>query len=184
MDGLTHCRTAMSLGGTAMTAIIKAVGYSTYCAIPTNSTTTTAGTVTMTSPKTSGWYLPSIGQCYHWMKMCIASVTGSESVTYREASGLTTGVGTSQDFSYRGKCVAYTTELNTFFSNKGLQSYIVSFPTTGWWWHTSTENYANATIIFNWDGNHVYFDGRQGYGDKNNPGNTSHPTGVWSVLAF
>ena len=181
MDGLTHCRTAKgrSGGATSMTAILKAESHSSYAPVPTSSTTTTSGTITLKSPKTSGWYLPSIGQCYQWLAMC--STVNSRTITFRPNGS---GTDKTKDFSYQGQCVAVTNEVNDYFKNKGLTSYSVTYPTTGWWWHSSTENFSNATIIMNLDGSHVYFDGRQGYGDKNNPGGTSHPTGVWSVLAF
>ena len=183
MEGLTHCRTAKSKDAANMTAILKAESHASYAAVPTSSLTTTSGTLTFKSPKTSGWYLPSVGQCYQWVKLCSTSITGSETLHYR-GDGNT--YPTANDFFYTNP-VQVTEEINAYFSGKGLSSYFSTLSTSGWWWWTSTENYRTCMFIINQDGSNIYFgDGRIGYGEKSSgsAGIAYHTVGVWSVLAF
>ena len=183
MEGLTHCKTAKSKSPTTMTAILKAESHNSYAPVPTTSTTTTSGSLSFKSPKTSGWYLPSVGQCYQWVKTCSTSITGNETLTYRGAGS---AYPTTCDFCYSNPSQV-TNEINSYFNNKGLSSYFSTLSTSGWWWWTSTENYRTCMFIINNDTFNIYFgDGRLGYGEKSNgsAGIATHTTGVWSVLAF
>jgi len=151
MEGLTHCRTAKSKDAANMTAILKAESHASYAAVPTSSLTTTSGTLTFKSPKTSGWYLPSVGQCYQWVKLCSTSITGSEKLHY---GGAGNAYPTANDFFYTNP-VQVTEEINAYFSGKGLSSYFSTLSTSGWWWWTSTENYRTCMFIINQDGSNI-----------------------------
>ena len=193
MEGLKHCKYALQKSTTAMTAILKAQNHQSYAPVPTSSTNTTAGTVTLQSPITSGWYLPSIGQCYQWMNTCSTSITGSEAVNYRE---LGSGTDYTKDFfitkaesmpsiSESTACERVCKEITAYLNGKGLTGfYSYLHPTAGnrnFWWWTSTENFADHMFVFNCDGTHIYMDGRYQYAPKNKENGTY---GVMSVLVF
>ena len=194
MEGLKHCKTALSNDQSNMTAILKAMTHDTYTGIPKSSTSTMAGGVILKSPTTSGWYLPSTGQFYHWMKMCISEITGSEAWVPRNIANYylenTSYVGSNytRDFLIRRETytnTAYTTtskyfmyQIKQYHTNKGLTG-LYNFLTFISDW-TSTENYCNCAFGLNFDSNEVYFcDGRQGWADK---GVTNHM--VRPVIAF
>ena len=186
LEGLKHCKTALSKDPSNMLAINKAMTHDSYTGVPKSSTTTTAGGVTLKTAKTSGWYLPSIGQCYQWLKLVSTTITGSEDLTYRN----TGSYAFTKDF-YIGNAATITNEINTYISGRGLSSYFSTIPITcengnrGWWWWTSTENFKTCMFIINNDNSNLYIgDGRIGYGEKSEGGNTAHVTGVRPVIAF
>ena len=200
MEGLKHCKYAKAKSSTAMTAILKAESHQSYAPVPTSRTTTIAGSITMYSPYTSGWYLPSIGQCYQWMNTCSTIITGSEAVAYRilgNATGVTGGNDFTKDFSItKGASMPSISEgtasekvckeITAFLNGKGLSGlYSYLHPTAGtkhFWWWTSTENFTDHMFVFNCDGTNIYMDGRNEYAPKNKDNSTTY--GVMPVLAF
>jgi len=192
MEGLKHCKYALQNSSTAMTAILKAQSHQSYAPVPTSSTNVTAGTITLQSPITSGWYLPSIGQCYQWMNACSTTITGSESVGYRENP---TG-DLTKDF-YINKAISMPTvsestacahvcnQITNFLNGKGLTGfYSYLYETAKFWWWTSTENFADHMFVFNCDGTTIYMDGRRGYAPKDGSGDINSRAGVMPVLVF
>lgn len=148
MDGLTHCNAAIAkLGSTALSesnlrAIYLAKNYG------------------VTRPAyTSGWYLPSIGQQYLWIKTMGGR---SEDSPAAEASGVTLNWrSTYQDFYYRDLAASTGTSMNTYFGKITDTSKWDAWDTSksGKYYWSSTERTGSSafSLLFDTTGNLFLF---------------------------
>lgn len=166
MDGLSHCRYAKqhyANYATECTAMVTAENFENTVKAPKN---------------TSGWYLPSIGQCYSWM-VVFGNAIASFAENWRGDP--------HYDINWIQAVRTVSSAMNTYINNRGVSSavfddFVDDRFSLGYWTWSSTERTAAISFELNMDSHspdgNLYLDA-----GTHRAKNVMY-SGVRSVLAF